>query len=200
MNSLRLVRYGAWAAVAAVVVIAAALYFSPSKPVISEVTIGGPFTLVNQSGRTVTEADLAGHPSAIFFGFTYCPDVCPTALQVMSTALDSLGARADRIQPIFITIDPERDTPENMAAYVKHFDERMVGLTGTPEQVRKAADVYKVFYKKGQGSGGADYLMDHTSVIYLMGPDGKFVGHFTHTTDSDKMAAEIARVLEQNGS
>jgi cytochrome oxidase Cu insertion factor (SCO1/SenC/PrrC family) len=160
--------------------------------------VGGPFELVDHTGKTVTEADFAGGYMLVYFGFTYCPDICPTALQGMARALDSLGPQGDKVRPVFITVDPERDTPENMAAYVNHFHERMVGLTGTPEQVREAAKAYKVFYKKVQGSGDADYVMDHTSVVYLMGPDGKFAGHFNHTTSPEEMAEGIAQALEQS--
>ncbi|MFP3942867.1 MAG: SCO family protein [Alphaproteobacteria bacterium] len=171
---------------------------SGTAPGTGTAKVGGPFELVDHTGRTVTQADFAGKPMLIYFGFTYCPDVCPTALQVMSQALDRLGPQAEQVQPVFISIDPERDTPENMAAYVGHFHERMVGLTGTPEQVRQAADAYRVYYKKSKGAAEADYLMDHSSVVYLMGPEGEFLAHFNHTTSPEKMAEGIAKALKNS--
>lgn len=164
------------------------------------VDIGGPFELVDHTGRTVTQADFAGKYMLVYFGFTYCADVCPAELQVMSSALDSLGDKARQVQPLFISIDPERDTPENMAAYVEHFHERLVGLTGTPEQIREAATAYKVYYKKVQGSGGADYLMDHTDIVYLMDPDGRYASHFNRSTSAEEMAQGIADVMLRRGS
>lgn len=161
--------------------------------------VGGPFELVDHTGRTVTQADFAGRPLLIYFGFTYCPDVCPTSLQVMTAALQKLGKRADEVQPLFITIDPERDTPENMAAYVDHFHERLVGLTGTPEQVRAAATAYRVYYKKARRPGEADYSMDHTDIIYLMNAKGELAAHFGRTTSPEEMAAGITKVLETRG-
>ena len=164
--------------------------------------IGGPFTLVNQDGETVTEADFRGRAMLIYFGFTYCPDICPTSLQVMKAALNQLPA-SDReaIQPILISVDPERDTPEALAEYVRSdaFPETLVGLTGSPDQVRAAARAYRVFYSRVEDDGvSSEYTVDHSSVIYLMGPDGEFVDVFPHATTPDEMAARLQSFLESD--
>lgn len=159
--------------------------------------VGGPFNLVRQDGIRITEKDLQGHYSLIFFGYTYCPDVCPAGLQVMSAALEKLGGRADNIQPVFITIDPERDTAEVLASYVENFHPRLIGLTGSAEDVARAAKAYRVYYAKAKGEeAGEDYLMDHSSIIYLMGPKGEFVKHFTYTSDADALAKAIGTAIE----
>ncbi len=164
--------------------------------------IGGPFTLVNQDGETVTEADFRGRAMLIYFGFTYCPDICPTSLQVMKAALNQLPA-SDReaIQPILISVDPERDTPEALAEYVRSdaFPETLVGLTGSPDQVRDAARAYRVFYSRVEDDGvSSEYTVDHSSVIYLMGPEGEFVDVFPHATTPDEIAARLQRFLEDD--
>ena len=162
-----------------------------------EVKIGGPFTLTDQTGKQVTEADFRGKYMLIFFGYTYCPDVCPTSLTQISTAMDILGDKAKQVVPTLVTIDPDRDTPEVLKDYVAHFHPSVVGLTGTPEQIKQVAKAYRVYYAKVPSEAGNkdDYLMDHSAVIYLMGPDGKFVAHFTNTTDGETMAAKIAPLL-----
>ncbi len=158
--------------------------------------VGGPFSLVNQDGVRVTDKDFLGKYMLVFFGYTYCPDVCPTELQVMSAALDQLGPEANRIQPVFVSIDPARDTPDVLKAYVANFGTRLVGLTGTPEDVAAIAKAYRVYYAKaGNGSSSTDYLMDHSSIIYLMGPDGRFVTHMAYTTDAAKLATELKEIL-----
>ena len=155
--------------------------------------VGGPFTLVDTEGRAVTDADFRGRLMLVFFGFTYCPDVCPTALTSIAQALDRLGADADKVAAVFITVDPERDTPEQLKEYVRHFHPRLVGLTGTPEQVAAAAKAYRVYYAKAkvQGAPGDDYTMDHTTITYLMGRDGKFLAHFSHGTEPEALAARV---------
>jgi cytochrome oxidase Cu insertion factor (SCO1/SenC/PrrC family) len=153
--------------------------------------VGGPFSLIDQDGQRVTEKDFLGKYMLVFFGYTYCPDVCPTELQVMTAALDMMGADAEKIQPVFISVDPERDTPEVVKAYVENFGPRLKGLTGSPDDIAKAAKVFRVFYAKTGNTGGEDYLMDHSSIIYLMGTRGEFVKHFTYTTDAQKLAAEL---------
>jgi len=158
--------------------------------------VGGPFSLVDQDGRRVTEKDFLGRYMLVFFGYTYCPDVCPTELQVMSAALDQMGPEADRIQPVFVSVDPARDTPEVLKAYVGNFGPRLIGLTGTPEEIAAVAKAYRVYYAKaGNGSSGTDYLMDHSSIIYLMGPDGRFITHMAYTTDAAKLSAELKETL-----
>lgn len=158
--------------------------------------VGGPFTLTNQDGQTVTEKDFLGKHMLIFFGYTYCPDICPTELQVMTQALTSMGDKASAIRPLFITIDPERDTPDVMKSYVENFGGGLVGLTGTPEQIAAVAKAYRVYYKRAGEAGATDYLMDHSSIIYLMGPDGKFVTHFGYATDANDLAARLSEALE----
>lgn len=161
--------------------------------------VGGPFSLTNQDGKRVTDQDFRGKYVLIFFGFTFCPDVCPSELQVMSAALDQLGPQGDKIQPVFITIDPERDTPEAMKLYVSNFHPRMVGLTGSPEEIAAVAKAYRVYYAKAkaaEGSAPGDYLMDHSTILYLMGPDGRFVKHFTYGTDVKTLADGLREVVQ----
>jgi protein SCO1/2 len=160
--------------------------------------VGGPFTLTDQTGKTVTDADFRGKFMLIYFGFTFCPDVCPTELQVISGALQKLGPKADKVQPIFVTVDPERDTTEVLAKYVKQFDPRLIGLTGTPEQIAAVAKAYRVYYEKVKEEGATspdDYTVDHSSVAYLMGPDGKFLTFFPPGVSPDQMAEKIGSYL-----
>lgn len=158
--------------------------------------VGGPFTLTDQDGRKVGEKDFLGRYMLVFFGYTYCPDICPTELQVMTAALDAMGPAADKIQPVFVSIDPARDTPEVLKAYVGNFGPRLKGLTGTPEEIAAVAKAYRVYYAKaGDQSSPDSYLMDHSSIIYLMGPDGSFVKHFTYTTDAAKLTAELKNAV-----
>jgi protein SCO1/2 len=155
--------------------------------------IGGPFTLTDQHGKTRSDAEFRGKLMLIYFGYTYCPDVCPTELQTMAAALDRLGAEAEAVQPIFITVDPERDTPEQLAGYVENFHPRLLGLTGTPEQIAAAARAYRVYFAKAKQGEGEPYLMDHSSIVYLMGSDGHYLGHFGPETSAEEMAATIAK-------
>jgi len=165
-------------------------------PSAGKALVGGPFSLVDHAGRRVTDKDFRGRYMLVYFGFTYCPDVCPSGLQVIAAALQKLGAKADRVTPLFITVDPERDTPAQLAEYVKSFHPQLVGLTGTPQEVDAAAKAYRVYYKKVQDEKStAGYTFDHTSIIYLMDPNGVYVTHFSHTTDVDTLAARLARVL-----
>ncbi len=164
--------------------------------VIGEAAIGGPFTLVDGEGRTRTDADFRGKLMLIYFGYTYCPDVCPTELQSMMQAHDLLGPdAAAEVQPIFISVDPERDTPAQVGAYVESFGDALIGLTGTPEQVAAAARAYRVYYRKNESESATDYLVDHSSIIYLMGRDGRFLSHFGRGTAPEDMAAAIRKFL-----
>ncbi|MBO9710434.1 MAG: SCO family protein [Caulobacter sp.] len=140
----------------------------------SAAQIGGPFQLVDVEGRPVSEKSLRGKPTAIFFGFTYCPEVCPTTLGQMTAWLDALGKDADKLNVVFVSVDPERDTPAQMKLYLSNFDHRIQGFTGAPEAVAKAAKAYRVYYRKVPVEGG-EYTVDHTSMIYLMDRDGRFV-------------------------
>ncbi len=159
---------------------------------VNEVSIGGPFTLTDQDGRTVTEKDYAGKLMLVYFGFTSCPDICPTGMQTIAIALDDLGADAEKVTPILVSVDPERDTPEVMKDYVSSFHERMVGLTGTPEQIAAAAKAYRVYYQKVQLPGSSlDYSVDHSGFIYLMGRDGKYLAHFRHNSTPEEIAKKL---------
>jgi protein SCO1/2 len=156
--------------------------------------IGGPFQLVDQNGGTVTDADLKGKWSLIYFGYTHCPDACPTALNDISIALSELGPKRDAVRPIFITVDPERDTPEALKAYVTSFDAPILALSGTAEQIAKVAKAYRVYYAKHPEAGG-DYSMDHSSVIYVMDPQGRFTASFTHESAPEQISERLKKLL-----
>jgi protein SCO1/2 len=158
-------------------------------------SLGGPFELVNQEGRTVTERDFAGRFLLVYFGFTYCPDVCPTELGTIAAALDAMGPEGERVTPILITIDPQRDTPAQLADYVSRFHPRMQGLTGTPEQIAAAARRYRVYFARVQRPDMTDYLMDHSSFIYLVGPDAKVRALFRPETSPEAIAAVVQAQL-----
>jgi protein SCO1/2 len=155
-----------------------------------EALVGGPFQLTDHNGNAVTEKDFQGQNLLVYFGFTFCPDVCPTELAKMAAAIDMLPADAN-VTPLFITIDPERDGVEEVKAYAEAFHPKMVGLTGTPEQIREVAKAYRVYYAKNTTSGATDYLMDHSSIIYLMDENGKYTAHFTMQSTPEEMAARI---------
>jgi protein SCO1 len=168
--------------------------------------IGGPFSLVNQDNVAVTQDSFLGKPSLIYFGFTYCPDICPMALQTMRLALDEAkvagGKKIDDIQPILISIDPERDTPASLKTYITSagFPERLTGLTGSVAQVTAAAKSFKVAFRKSvpEGNAAKDYVMDHTSILYLMGRDGKLRTFFTGDPDP-KVVGQCIAALSKNG-
>jgi protein SCO1/2 len=156
--------------------------------------IGGSFRLTDQNGKTVTDADLKGKWSLVYFGYTHCPDACPTALNDISIALEDLGTKRDAVRPVFITVDPERDTPDALKAYVTSFDAPILALTGTPEQVAQAAKGYRVYYAKHPEAGG-EYSMDHSSVIYVMDPQGRFTASFTHESTPEQIAERLKKLL-----
>jgi cytochrome oxidase Cu insertion factor (SCO1/SenC/PrrC family) len=190
------------AAVLALVVAGAAgwLVLAPGTRSIAsgEALVGGPFTLTDQHGDVVTEQDFAGRYMLIYFGYTYCPDFCPMSLDNMSRALDLLPPeQAEQVVPVLITIDPERDTVAQLAEYAPLFHPRLVALTGSLEQITQAAKAYRVYFSKA-GNGDSDtYLMDHSTFIYLMGPDGKYVRHFSHSAAPEEIAAGIEAALGQ---
>jgi protein SCO1/2 len=158
--------------------------------------VGGPFTLENGSGQQVTDRNFRGKYMLVYFGYTFCPDVCPTTLTEVADAMDKLGAKADRLQPIFISVDPKRDTPDVVKQYAAAFGPRLIGLTGTPEQIAAVAKEYRVYYAEHRtGPGPNDYSMDHSSVLYLMGPDGKFVAPIRSDENSTEMAADLNRLI-----
>lgn len=160
--------------------------------------IGGDFTLVDHHGATVTGADYRGKYLLVAFGYTYCPDVCPTMLQTMTETLDLMGEGAEKIQPLFVSIDPERDTPQVLKDYVGNFHPRLIGLTGSAEQVAAVARSYRVYYGKvvEEGAAADEYMMNHSAAIYLMGPDGKYVTHFLPATPPKAMAEKIGKRVE----
>ena len=153
--------------------------------------VGGPFALTDQAGHQRTDKEFRGRLMLVYFGFTYCPDVCPTDLQAIGLALDKLGRDGDQVQPIFITVDPERDTAAHLADYVPMFHPRLIGLTGSADAIRKVADAYKVYYARVPQDAG-DYTVDHTAYIYLMDRDGNYLGFFPPGTSADRMV-EIIR-------
>ena len=156
--------------------------------------IGGPFDLVDQNGRKVTDASLRGKWLLVYFGYTRCPDACPTALNNMALALDDLGAKRGEVRPVFITVDPERDTPQVLKAYVASFDAPILALTGTMPEIAQAAKSYRVYYAKHPEAGG-DYSMDHSAVIYVMDPQGRFAASFTEETTPAEMAERLKKLL-----
>ena len=160
--------------------------------------IGGPFELVDQTGRTVDQSILEGRWTAVFFGFTHCPDFCPSTLQALEAAKERMGDRADDLQIVFVSVDPERDTPEAMADYLQtaSFPEGVIGLTGTPEQVRQAAEAYRVVYQRRELEGG-EYTMDHSLNIYLMNPEGEFAIPLSASLGPDRIANLITARMEQ---
>jgi len=158
--------------------------------------IGGPFELTDHTGKRVTDQDIRGRIMVVVFGFTFCPDICPSELQVVSAAIQKLGPKGEQVVPILITVDPERDTPEQLARYVSSFHPRLVGLTGTRSEVEAAAKAYRVYARRvDDPKSTAGYTIDHSAIIYVMGPDGAYRTHFTHTTNADAIAERLAKLL-----
>lgn len=177
-------------------------FLSPSEPgsqgrfTEGQVAIGGPFSLVDQTGARVSEKDFLGKPMLIFFGFTNCPDVCPSGLQTLTVALNALGEQAQKLSPVFVSVDPDRDTPAALAAYIQSFHPLIRGLTGTPDEVQAAAKSYRVYYKKVPDPADATrYNVDHSAFFYLMDKNGQYVKHFPHTVDAEKLAEAIRAIL-----
>jgi len=164
---------------------------------VGKIDIGGPFNLIDQNGKAVTDQDFKGKYMLIYFGYTFCPDVCPTTLSTMGDALNMLTPeQMAKVVPIFITIDPERDTPELLASYVHNFHEKMLGLTGPLAEIKKVAKAYKVYFgKANEDDPDGNYTMDHGSTTYFMGPDGTYAAHFSHGISSQIMAKKMAEFL-----
>jgi protein SCO1 len=156
--------------------------------------IGGPFTLVDQDGKTVANTALEGKWLLVYFGYTHCPDECPTTLNNIAIALKDLGAKRSEVRPVFITIDPARDTPQVLKNYVAAFGAPILALTGTTAQIAKAADAYRVYYAKHPEAGG-DYSMDHSSIVYVMDPKGRFTASFTDDDTPAQMAERLQKLL-----
>lgn len=169
-----------------------------SAPGLPQVQIGGPFSLIDHNGQTVTEKTYAGKFMLLFFGYTYCPDVCPTDLAIISDAMDQLPANVkDQIQPIFISVDTDRDSPAILKEFVPLFHPKLVGLTGSKENIAKTARLYRAYYAKaGDPNAKEDYLVDHSATTYLMAPDGSFLTTFSHAMAPEEMAAGIKKFAE----
>ncbi len=153
--------------------------------------VGGPFELTDQAGHRRTDTDFRGKLVVLYFGYTYCPDVCPTELQSISLALDKLGAAADAVQPVFVTVDPERDTPARLAEFVASFHPRLIGLTGSLADIKKTAIAYRTFFAKNSATAPGEYSVDHTGFIYLIGKDGHYLGFLPPGVSPDEIADAI---------
>lgn len=160
--------------------------------------IGGPFVLIDQEGKTRTHKSFENKFLLVYFGYSYCPDICPTGLGAISEALKLLGSRAQAIQPIFISVDPARDTPQQLAKFMGSFHPQLLALTGDEMAIKEAMQSYRVYAAKVEEKdpSSQDYLMDHSSIIYLMAPDGRYLAHFTHATPPQEMAASIERFIK----
>ncbi len=197
--NLRAMRTAIWAA-AGIFIVAVSVFFAvqrgedeQAQQLQANSKIGAPFELIDQNGEPITEKAMAGKPAMVFFGFTHCPDVCPTTLLETATWLAELGEEGETIQPFFITVDPERDTPEIMKAYVENFSDRVTGITGDPEKVAKLAEAWHVYNKKVPLDGG-DYTMDHTASVFLVDSEGNFRGTIAFGENSDAALAKLKRL------
>ena len=159
--------------------------------------VGGPFDLIDQAGRRRTDADFRGKLVLLYFGYTQCPDVCPTELQALSLALDMLGPAGEAVQPLFITVDPERDTPAHLADYVSAFHPRLVALTGPDTAIRKVALAYKVYFARSIAAQAGDYAVDHTGFIYLVGKDGRYLGFLPPGSSPEQIVEAVRTKLEE---
>ena len=195
MNAIRI---GLWALVAVVALGMGALAFQTTRdgaPAITGVAdIGGPFTLVDQRGETVTRDDILGRPHAVFFGYTFCPDVCPTTLYEMSQHMAAMGDAAPAV--VFVSVDPERDTPEVLAKYVAYFDERILALTGSREAVDEAVRAYRAYYRIHPADEDGDILVDHTASVFLFDAEGNFEGTIAYKENPDVAREKLERLVE----
>ena len=179
------------------------VYFQLQTPPVTkdavdeQIPIGGPFQLLDQDGTVRKNEDFKGKYMLVYFGYTYCPDICPMALQSISSALGKLKRDRDQIIPIFITVDPSRDTRESLKLYSGNFDKNILFLSGDSSATEQAMKGYRVFAAKSKNAQTTDYLMDHSTLIYLMDRQGKFLMHFPHTVDSDELADTLTKVLAQ---
>jgi protein SCO1/2 len=174
--------------------IAAVLTLGPTSQSTGAASVGGPFTLVDHNGRAVTDQSFAGKPYLVFFGFTHCPDICPTKLFEISEVLRAAGDKGRDLRALFITVDPERDTPEILKSYLGSFDERIVGLTGEPEKIQATVRAYRAFARKVPTKDG-DYTMEHTALVYLMDRKGRFVGSFNVNRPPPEAAQDLLKQL-----
>ena len=185
----------AMAAVLAVAAVALWVFGAPA-PVQEAAAIGGPFTLTDGAGKAVTDRTFRGKFMLVYFGYTFCPDVCPTTLNDVAQAMDKLGTDADKLQPLFITVDPARDTPEVMRQYAAAFSPSLTGLTGSAAQIATVAKEYRVYYAPHKtGPNPGDYTMDHSSILYVMDPAGRFAGIIRADEGPDAMAADLKKYV-----
>ena len=159
--------------------------------------IGGPFGLTDHTGKPRTDADFRGQLLVIYFGYSYCPDICPADLMSIALALDQLGPAGQSVQPVFITVDPERDTVEHLADYVAAFHPRLIGLTGAPARIRQVATAYKAYYARAEDARTKDYVIDHTAFIYIVGKDGRYLGFLPPGTTPERIGEVIRRHLSR---
>jgi len=204
-GALRLLRHGLWLLVAVVVIgLGVFVALREERPAANQSAsselhpvggIGGPFSLIDQHGKPFTERSLVGRPTLLFFGYTFCPDVCPTTLLEASSWMQTLGPEADRLQVVFVTVDPERDTPEKLSTYLSSFDPRFIGLSGPRVEIDKAIKAWRVYARKVDGKNG-DYTMDHTAAVYLLDPQGRFVGLIKFQEETAKALSLIRALLK----
>jgi protein SCO1/2 len=198
---LRLIRWTAFAVMAVLMIASGVIWLRGDMAGVSQavaglpggIEVGGPFTLADAQGKTVTDAAFRGRWMLVYFGYSFCPDICPTELQTMVSSLDPLGTLSEKVSPVFITVDPERDTGQALADYTRLFDARLVGLTGTADQIAKVAREYRVYYAKVTPKDSSSYVMDHSSFIYLMGPDGKLAALFKQGTTGQDIADALRK-------
>lgn len=176
---------------------------APATPAVKTETtgqalIGGAFTLTDQQGRAVTEEQLKGQHALVFFGFTHCPDICPTALATITQTLQSMGEAGDKVTPVFITVDPKRDTVERLKEYMADFHPRIIALTGTEEQVDGASKAYKVYHQTVGDTAGDDYMVNHSGFIYLMDPEGRYLTHFAYNVGPAELAEKLNQAMQED--
>jgi protein SCO1/2 len=197
MNAIKAVRYGLWAVVIALLIGVGVVFYlreSGDGTLLANAIKGGPFELVDQHGAPITDAALKGHPSAMFFGYTFCPDICPTTLYEMTELMGQLGPEADKLKVYFVTVDPERDTQAVMAEYLSAFDPRFTGLTGSREQIDKIIAGYRVYARKVEQEQGP-YLMDHTAGVYLLDENGALTGTLDYQESPETALAKLKRLI-----
>lgn len=201
MSKLRIIQFSLWTAVAfAIIALSAYLLVASSQrrapfSAGTPVNIGGAFSLTSHKGNRLSQATLQGKPFAVFFGFTYCPDVCPTTLFELSNLMKKLGPDADRLVPLFITVDPERDTVEALAQYMTSFDPRIIGLTGSPAEIASTLKAYRAYSRKVQ-TGSDSYTMDHTAIVYLMDQQGRFAGTLDLHEPEEAKLGKLRRLIK----
>jgi protein SCO1/2 len=197
MSNRSQIVWAATAALALAAVASTALYLSinngQSKGTILSSLVGGPFKLKTHDGYELSDKDLRGKPFAIFFGFTHCPEVCPTSMLELGKLMERLGPDADRMRYLFVTVDPERDTAEHLKEYLSNFDKRLIGLVGTPKEINEIAKAYRVYYEKVPTSG--DYTINHTATVYLMNSDGKLASTLAYGEDMDVSLQKLKRLI-----